>query len=70
MTSNQSKIEQWENELRIVAEEIAQFESELMSPDCNFRGIKERETELLVKQFRLLQKLMEFQSSQVGPRLN
>ncbi len=65
--SNQSKIEQCENELRTIAEEIAQFESELMSPDCNLQGIKERETDLLVKRFRLLQELMELRSMNGEP---
>lgn len=62
MTSNQSKIEKCENDLRNLAEEILQFESELMSPDCNLEGIKKRETQLLAKQSRLQQELMELRS--------
>ncbi len=62
MTTNQSKIEQCENELRTIAREIAQFESELMSPDCNLEGIKERENQLMAKQEKLQQQLSKHRS--------
>ena len=63
MTTNQSKIKQYENELRDIAQVIAQFESELMSPDCNLEGIKEREAQVLAKQSKLQQSLRELKSS-------
>ena len=62
-TTNQSKFRQCENELRDIAEEIAQFECELMSPDCNLEGIKEREAQLLAKQSKLQEKLTQLRSS-------
>ena len=62
MGSNQVKIEQCQRQIRDIAQEIAQFESELMSPDCNIEGIKEREAQLLAKQSKLTQKLIALRS--------
>ncbi len=46
MTSKQAEIEE---EIRKIDREITQIESELMSPDCNLEGIREREVELRAK---------------------
>ena len=62
METNQAEIEQCEGELRDIAQQIAQFESELMSPDCNLEGIREREAQLLERQSKLRQRLIDLKS--------
>jgi hypothetical protein len=54
---NQAEIQLLENEVSRNEREIAQFESELMSPDSNSEGIEERKSELLAKNVRLRSKL-------------
>ena len=68
MTTDQSKIKQYENELRDIAEKSAQFQSKLTSPDCNLEGIKDRENQVLAKQSRLQQTFMELRSTNGEPR--
>ena len=63
MTPNQFRIEQCERELRENAREIAQLESELMSPDCNQEGMEEREAQLKADRSRLQRELIALQST-------
>lgn len=63
MAANETKIEQCEREISENAREIAQFESELMSPDCNSEGIEEREAQLLAKRAKLQRELIALQSA-------
>lgn len=58
MPGNQSEIERCERAIMENAQEIAEFESELMSPDCNFEGIKVREVQLKAKQSKLQRELI------------
>lgn len=58
MAPKQSEIVRCEREIRENAQEIAQFESEMMSPDCNLEGIKEREAQLQAKQSKLQKELI------------
>ena len=62
MAANPNEIERCEREIRENAQEIAQFESEMMSPDCNLEGIKEREAQLMAKQEKLLDELNQLKS--------
>jgi len=57
MVINQSEIQRLEDEIGGNERKIAQFESELMSPDSNSEGIQERESELLAKNVRLRREL-------------
>ena len=57
MVTNETEIQRLENEIHGNEKEIAQFESELMSPDSNSEGIQERESELLTKNVRLRKEL-------------
>lgn len=63
MADNQSEIKRCEREIGENAQEIAQFESELMSPDCNLEGIKEREAQLKDKQAKLQRELIVLKTS-------
>jgi septal ring factor EnvC (AmiA/AmiB activator) len=63
MATNQSEIERCEREIRENAEEIVQLESELMSPDCNLEGIKERDAQLKDKQSKLQRELIALKTS-------
>lgn len=63
MAPKQSEIERCEREIKENAQEIAQFESELMSPDCNREGIKEREAQLQAKQSKLQRELIALKTS-------
>jgi septal ring factor EnvC (AmiA/AmiB activator) len=63
IAANQIEIAQCEREIRENAEEIAQLESELMSPDCNLEGIKEREVQLKAKQSKLQKELVSLKAS-------
>lgn len=62
MESDQLKIRHCEKQLRDIAQEITQFESELMSPDCNLEDIKEREAQLMAKQAMLQEELIQLKS--------
>jgi len=57
MVINEVEIQRLEDEIGRNEKEIAQFESELMSPDSNAEGIQERESELLTKNVRLRKEL-------------
>ena len=57
MVTNETEIRRLENEIAGNEKDIAQFESELMSPDSNSEGIQERESELLAKNVRLRREL-------------
>jgi len=57
MVTNEAKIQRLEDEIGGNEKKIAQFESELMSPDSNSEGIQERESELLTKNVRLRREL-------------
>ncbi len=54
---NEGEIQRLGNEISRNKKEIAQFESELMSPDSNSEGIEERKSELLAKNVRLRREL-------------
>jgi chromosome segregation ATPase len=62
LESDQLKIKHCEKKLRDIAQEITQFESELMSPDCNLEDIKEREAQLMAKQAMLQEELIQLKS--------
>ena len=57
MVINETEIQRLLNEINGNEKEIAQFESELMSPDSNSEGIQKRESELLTKNVRLRREL-------------
>jgi len=57
MVINEAEIRRLEDEIGGNEKEIAQFESELMSPDSNREGIQERESELVTKNVRLRREL-------------
>ena len=57
MVINEAEIQRLEDEIGDNEKEIAQFESELMSPDSNSEGIQERESELLANNVRLRREL-------------
>ena len=63
MVIKQREIERCEREIRENAHEIAQLESELMSPDCNLEGIKVREAQLKDKQSKLRRELIALKTS-------
>ena len=54
---NEAEIQRLEDEIGGNEKKIAQFESELMSPDSNSEGIQERESELIAKNVRLRREL-------------
>ena len=57
MVRNEAEIQRLEDEIGGNEKQIAQFESELMSPDSNGEGIQERKSELLAKNVTLRRKL-------------
>ena len=57
MVRNEAEIQRLEDAIGGNEKEIAQFESELMSPDSNGEGIQERKSELLAKNVRLRREL-------------
>ena len=62
MVRNEAEIQRLETEIGGTEKEIAQFESELMSPDSNSEGIQERESELLAKNVRLRRELAKLKN--------
>ena len=62
MPVNRTKIEQCEREISENTRQIAQLESELMSPDCNQEGIDERVAQLKSKRSMLQRQLIALQS--------
>ena len=63
MPVNRTKIEQCEREISENTRQIAQLESELMSPDCNQEGIEERVAQLKVDCATLQRELIALRST-------
>ena len=63
MTTTRAKIEQCERQISENVREIAQLESELMSPDCNQEGIEERMAQLKAERATLQRGLIALLSA-------